>query len=166
MMICRDRAHRGRRLSFATSVAVAFLAATWLGCGSGGAGTSPVSGKVTYQGQPVTGGTLNFSPTAPPGSAIAGRPASGKVQSDGSFVLMTNKPSDGAVVGKHRVMYSPPVPEMPPPKELKPGESAVPTPTPPSPYDGLIPKPDVVEVTKGSNTISIELVPPAGAAPK
>ena len=163
MMICRGSAHLGRRISCAISVVLAFLTATWLGCGSSDHPTAPVSGKITYQGQPVTGGTLSFAPISVAGNPNPGKPAAALIQSDGSFVLTTNKASDGAVIGKHRVTFSPPIAQVPAPKALGPGESAVPTPTPPSPYDGLVPKEPEVEVKKGSNSLTIELVPAAGA---
>ena len=162
MMICRGNAQLGRKISCATSLVVALLTATWLGCGSG-ASTAPVSGKITYQGQPVTGGTLSFAPIAAAGAVNPGKPAAALIQSDGSFVLTTYTASDGAVIGKHRVTFSPPIAQMPAPKELGPGESAVPTPTPPSPYDGLVPKESEVEVKKGPNSLTIELVAATGA---
>ena len=57
----------------------------------------PVKGKVTYKGQPVTKGVVRFEPDG------YGRPASGKLQSDGTFVLTTLKEGDGVVAGDHRV---------------------------------------------------------------
>ena len=68
---------------------------------SQGAGTVPdlipVKGKVTLKGQPLTTGTIRFEPDD------FGRPASGKLQSDGTFVLSTPKEGDGVVPGHHRV---------------------------------------------------------------
>jgi len=60
----------------------------------------PVKGKVTYKGQPVAKGTIRFQPDG------YGRPATGRLQSDGSFVLGTNKEGDGVVAGAHRVSVS------------------------------------------------------------
>ena len=60
----------------------------------------PVKGKVTYKGQPVAKGTIRFEPDG------YGRPATGRLQSDGSFVLGTNKEGDGVVAGAHRVSVS------------------------------------------------------------
>jgi hypothetical protein len=57
----------------------------------------PVKGKVTYKGQPVAKGMIRFEPDG------YGRPATGQLQSDGSFVLGTNKAGDGVVAGAHRV---------------------------------------------------------------
>ena len=87
------------------------------------------------------------------GSAV-GKAAAGNVQSDGTFTLGTYSQADGAVVGRHRVSYAAPLPELPAGKELQPGESM-----PPSPYDGLVPREAEVEVKSGSNDIQIELVP-------
>jgi hypothetical protein len=60
----------------------------------------PVKGKVTYKGQPVAKGTVRFEPDG------YGRPATGRLQSDGSFVLGTNTEGDGVVAGAHRVAIS------------------------------------------------------------
>jgi hypothetical protein len=71
------------------------------GCGAKGAGKMPdlipVKGKVTFKGQPLTIGTVRFEPDD------FGRPASGKLQSDGTFVLTTLTEGDGVVAGHHRV---------------------------------------------------------------
>jgi len=57
----------------------------------------PVKGKVTYKGQPVTKGIIQFEPDG------YGRTASGHLQSDGTFELTTLKPGDGVVAGEHRI---------------------------------------------------------------
>jgi len=57
----------------------------------------PVKGKVTYKGQPVTKGVIQFEPDG------YGRPATGQLQSDGTFELSTLKPGDGVVAGEHRI---------------------------------------------------------------
>jgi hypothetical protein len=56
-----------------------------------------VKGKVTYKGQPLTKGVIRFEPSG------YGRAASGKLQSDGTYVLSTLKDGDGVVAGKHTV---------------------------------------------------------------
>ena len=60
----------------------------------------PVKGKVTYKGQPLTTGTVRFEPDG------YGRMASGKLQSDGTYVLSTLKEADGVVAGTHRVFIT------------------------------------------------------------
>jgi hypothetical protein len=71
------------------------------GCGARGAGTLPelipVKGKVTFKGQPLDMGIVHFEPDD------YGRPATGKLQPDGTFVLSTLKEGDGVVAGHHRV---------------------------------------------------------------
>jgi hypothetical protein len=56
----------------------------------------PISGKVIYNGQPLSFGSVTFQPTS-------GQPAWGEIQSDGTFVLSTYGPNDGAVVGTHKI---------------------------------------------------------------
>ena len=70
------------------ALAVLVVGPCW-GCGSA-SGTPvtliPVKGKVTYKGQPLTKGLIEFEPNG------YGRLASGQLQSDGTFVLTTLKP--------------------------------------------------------------------------
>ncbi len=144
--------------SAAFSFVLALLTATFIGCGSGVA-TAPVSGKVSHAGQPVNGGVVTFAPVK---SDVEGaKPAVGEVQPDGTFSLGTNAKGDGAVIGQHRVVYSPPVVETPPVQEGKHAEAP-----PASPYAGLIPKENEVEVKAGSNEVNIELVPDPAAPPQ
>jgi hypothetical protein len=74
------------------------------GCGSNEkpyvASTFPVKGKVTYKGQPLTGGSITFE------SEENGRESHGNIQPDGTFVLTTFKEGDGAPAGVHRVAVS------------------------------------------------------------
>ena len=131
----------------ATALCVGSLLVVLTGCGSGAA-TADVSGKVTYEGKPVTGGSIGFTPIGS-GEGNAGKAGGGMVGADGSYTISTYGENDGAVIGKHRVSYTPP-----PPGE-SPGESKAP---PPSGFEGLVPKTAEVEVVKGENTIDIELV--------
>ena len=62
--------------------------------------TVPVKGKVTYQGKPLTQGSVTFEPDG------TGREANGSIQPDGTFVLSTFKEGDGALVGVHRIAVS------------------------------------------------------------
>jgi hypothetical protein len=92
------------RFSAATlSMLSALLAATCWGCGPDGAFKTdlvPVKGKVMYKGKALTKGTIRFEPDG------YGREARGQIQSDGTFVLTTDKSGDGAVPGHHRVSIS------------------------------------------------------------
>ncbi len=71
------------------------------GCGSAGGVTQtvliPVKGKVVYKGMPMTRGVVTFEPDD------YGRPASGRIEPDGSFTLSTHQAGDGVVPGHHRV---------------------------------------------------------------
>jgi hypothetical protein len=149
----------GRTCSWAAAWALAGMVPALSGCGSDEFPVVKLTGKVTFQGQPVTGGSVVLAPIAAAGAAKAGKPASGVIQADGSFVLGTQTKDDGAVVGRHRVSYSPPIAELPAGKTLEPGQSM-----PPSPYDGLTPREAEVEVKKGMKELTIELVAPAGGA--
>lgn len=71
------------------------LVSIW-GCGPSGPKTAKTIGKVTYKNVPLKFGSIIFQPEA-------GRVASSVIKPDGTFELGTNKPGDGAIVGKHRV---------------------------------------------------------------
>ena len=83
------------------AIVIATLFGCCAGCGANGSGTLPqlipVKGKVTFKGQPLTIGAIRFEPDD------FGRPATGKLQSDGTYVLSTLKEGDGVVPGHHRV---------------------------------------------------------------
>jgi hypothetical protein len=120
--------------------------------GCGGAGQGYVTGKVSFNGKPVTGGSLTFSPMAAAGEKEVGRPGTADVKADGTYQVGTNRPGDGVVAGKHKVTYS--APELPYPegKEPKPGQLR-----PKSGFEYLAPKSPEVQVKSGTNTIDIEL---------
>ena len=68
------------------------LARPLRGCGSGQVAVAPlvpVKGKVTYKGKALTVGNVRFEPDG------YGRMATGKLQSDGTFVLSTTKKEMG-----------------------------------------------------------------------
>lgn len=115
------------------------------GCGSK---ANSVAGKVSYQGQPVTGGSLTLVP-----EAGGGKPAAANVQNDGTFAMTPGTDAGGAILGRHRILYSAPVTELPAGTELQPGQSP-----PASPFDRLKPKTEFVEIQAGKNEIEVELV--------
>lgn len=72
------------------------LLAILFGCGSAGPKIAPAKGKVTYKNTPLKFGAIMFR-------TDTGKVASSSINPDGTFELGTNKPGDGAIVGKHRV---------------------------------------------------------------
>jgi hypothetical protein len=79
-------------------LAVSFMGAMAIGCGGGGvSGTVPVSGKVSYKGQPVAGAIVTFT-----GGGEGSRPAVAVSEADGTYKLKTLE-SDGALPGKYKV---------------------------------------------------------------
>jgi hypothetical protein len=78
------------------------------GCGDDGLGKRyPVSGTVTYKGEPLEKGTINFYTTAS-GEA---RGASGSIV-NGSYTLSTTGGDDGAFPGDYLVAISARAPDM------------------------------------------------------
>jgi hypothetical protein len=87
---------------------VAFAALS--GCG-GAPSTYPVTVKVQYpDGQILDGAIVAFQsiPDASAGKDVPPISAIGKVGADGVGRMMTYKPGDGAVAGRHRVTVAPP----------------------------------------------------------
>jgi hypothetical protein len=92
-----------RMVTFSLVALAALVLAPCWGCGPGAGAPPPliaVKGKVTYKSQPLTKCNVQFEPDG------FGRPASGKLQSDGTFVLTTLKDGDGVVAGHHRVFIA------------------------------------------------------------
>lgn len=130
------------------------------GCGgsSDNLATASVSGKVSRMGQPVSGGSVTFNPQrAADSKGPSGKPAAGPVQADGSFELSTYGSGDGAIIGKHQVIYTAPA------IEIDDAQHKEDSPPPKNPLEGLVPKTAEVEVKSGSNEINIELVPKSGS---
>jgi|GEM_PF-344354 len=98
-MPCSSHAPRGYLPRLTTAAATALLMLGF-GCGdgSGFASRYPVTGKVTYKGEPVKSAAINFIPVDP-----EGRPAGGRVK-DGEYVLTTVDTDDGAIPGKYKVI--------------------------------------------------------------
>ncbi len=75
---------------------LAVLLVALLGCGESGPAMGTVSGRVTFEGEPVPVGTVRFWPQS-------GRPATGDLDEQGRFELTTFESGDGALVGSHTV---------------------------------------------------------------
>lgn len=90
-----------------------------LGCG--GNKLAPVKGRLVYpDGSPVTkmaNGQVIFEPEDPDAGNVS---SVGTIDAQGQFVLTTNKPNDGATVGKNRVVVNQNIPDAnkPPPRVL------------------------------------------------
>jgi len=85
------------------SIACLILVPLLVGCGgdTGGADrpeTVPVTGSVTYNGQPVEGATVTFV-----AGASEGRGALGTTDASGKFQLTTFEAGDGAIPGSYKV---------------------------------------------------------------
>ena len=114
---------------------------------------APVSGKVTLDGQPLSGVRVWFYPVT------EGRDqppyAMGTTDGSGVYNLTAETGKAGALVGKNRVVVNWPLPERPGPDQPPP-----PPPGPPIPisYTQAVDTPFVVEVKAGSpQTIDLPL---------
>src|SRR5438046_1554247 len=68
---------------------------------------APVKGRVACDGKPVVDAYLIFDPVAKDDAdREPGKPATGKTNAAGEYVLSTYKPYDGALVGSHTVTVS------------------------------------------------------------
>jgi len=106
--------------------------------------TAPASGKVTYKGRPVDGGTVRLHPVG------KGNPAAGLLDANGAFELSTYSRGDGAVIGSHKVTI-----------DIPPAVDGVSSPNPlpiPKAYTDRETTPLTVEVTEeGPNVLEIVL---------
>lgn len=86
------------------------------GCGQQGFQVAPVAGSVTLDGKPVGGLIVNFQPVAKEGSIEPGPGSFAWTDQSGRFTLavISEKKQAGAVVGKHRVTLSSPLPDQSP----------------------------------------------------
>lgn len=90
------------RLASLAWTALMVVAVAVVGCGpDNGLNLARVSGKVTFNGQPVKNGTVFFMPDE--GKGTVGPPAVGSITADGSFIMSTESAGDGAIVGSHLV---------------------------------------------------------------
>ena len=96
---CTELASRSQKRSW-FGLAISLVTLIMLvGCSDGRPTRVPVSGKVLIDGKPLTQGIVQFVPEG-------ARPAAGKLDQDGRFVLTCYDGDDGVVVGTHRVMIS------------------------------------------------------------
>ena len=70
-----------------------------IGCPSSSSRMVPAGGTVTYNGIPVQGASVSFTPVA----VKNGRAAIGSTNSDGRFALTTLNHDDGAIPGQYKV---------------------------------------------------------------
>jgi hypothetical protein len=74
------------------------------GCNRVAYDIAPVHGKVTVDDISLFQGKVRFAPVAKQDEKNPGKPAFGKIESDGTYRLSTLQANDGAVVGEHWVM--------------------------------------------------------------
>jgi hypothetical protein len=126
------------------------LLAILAGCGDSNLQLGKVSGKVTYKGRPVTAAKVTFFPERGPA-------ATGLLDDQGRYELMTLKPGDGVMVGKNRVGVSPILAGV----SLTPGKPpALPVQEKsiiPAKYHNPQTSEFIVEVRNGGNTFDFDL---------
>jgi len=84
--------------SFATLGLLALIVT--VGCGPSGLGVQPVTGTVTYNGEPLEGAVVTFISTDP-----LGHGATGTTAANGTYSLTTHAAaSSGAVIGDYDVV--------------------------------------------------------------
>jgi hypothetical protein len=93
---------RLRSLCFAAWAAVLLVGGS--GCGGGGKPVK-VSGKVTLDGEPLAGASVQFMPINEKGDlAQGGHPAFGTTDDGGKFQLTTFNTDDGALPGQYKLI--------------------------------------------------------------
>lgn len=109
------------------AIGAMIVSANW-GCGRPtGISFAPVTGRVTFSGQPLAAGTIHFLPDESQGTS--GPMSTGTLQSDGSYILRGPGQHAGAIVGNHRVYLTMPPPDMTPTPVVVNGEVILQAPT-------------------------------------
>ena len=138
-------------------MAFALVAAALGGCWRSSIPMGRVSGHVTVEGQPATGGVVYFVPERGPSAA-------GRIDARGAYSLRSRVEGDGVVVGRQRVYFGPAVA---PPDPSKPMVFVPPAPPTFPPLQYLSPETSglTVEVRDGSNTLDFDLRKAAAPTP-
>ncbi|WP_146432031.1 hypothetical protein [Blastopirellula retiformator] len=123
-----------------------------IGCGGQqGPRPYPVRGVITFDGKPLTRGTIIFNPVD------QAHPASrGEIQSDGSYVLSLTAAGDGAIPGEHRVIVNSST-QVESGLEVGDPNYQIPRPLVPPKYSSLSTTPLSHTVKAEANTIDIAL---------
>ena len=108
-------------------VLAAGVAVLVLGCGRSRLDTIPVSGKVTYKGNPLPWGNVTFMPK----NRKECRPALADIKSNGSYQVATLEHDVGLMAGDYMVsVYAPKTPLFVPSDAQKAAAALVTLPTP------------------------------------
>ncbi len=129
-------------------VLVLVLVALVAGCS---ASSANVSGKVTAEGNAVTGGTIIISPIAEDRNSQPGKPGMADIGPDGSFTMQLKAGANG-LSKRWTVRFTPP--NLPPMPEAEAIKAKI-------PYLRYTPKMTEVEIKAGYNTLDLELQPPS-----
>jgi hypothetical protein len=154
-----------RRVRYVCGIGLLLLSFVSVGCGSDNFSVAPAKGTVVFSGTPVTEGSITLVPIVPNDQKHGGKPAKGEITVDGTFVLSTYGTFDGAVIGRHRVIYE--SPEGTEEDESEPTAEDEAEPAAKRPNPGGSPKPRNLQVRTGTevevksgneNIFEIELV--------
>ena len=141
---------RDRSVFLATSLFL-FCSASIVGCGPSNPDTGNVTGVVTYNGSPLSGVSVNFTPDS-------GRPANGKTDASGRYVLSTFGVDDGAMIGSHRVHIAAASDTPPPMPGTEEAENAAEQKAPfPEKYASTSTTDLTAQVESGDNEINFDL---------
>lgn len=95
--------HRHRNASLLFCLLTCALCMSSTGCGSSKyPKTVSISGKVTWQGKPLAGGSIAFIPVNA-GENGTNRPAGGQIGPDGVYQLSSFRSGDGVMPGEYGV---------------------------------------------------------------
>lgn len=83
--------------SFLGAVALVLALLVLAGCGDGQPEMIPIQGEVTYNGKPLTEGTVHYMPR----QRGEGQQASGGIGPDGEFQMTTRQRGDGVKPGEY-----------------------------------------------------------------
>jgi hypothetical protein len=147
-------------LTVSAAVVLAFCTFFVSGCSDGKIATEQVTGTITYDGSPLDGATVNFSPK----TEGQGSPSYAMTDASGNYKLQTllGNPDAGTTPGEYIVTVQKTEKIQSPSSDLS-GPSAPPAPVKkpksliPELYGTTLKSPLTATVNKGKNTINFEL---------
>lgn len=135
--------------AFLISAAMGLAIWSAAGCSSRTADYPPlglISGKVTFNGQALSGVIVTFQPVE------SGRPSSGTTDADGRYTLEFTEVAKGAMVGRHDVSF-----EKPPTEEELTSADSIKRSRKPTAIAAALSRRTSCEVSPGRTTFDIEL---------
>lgn len=142
-------------LKMRTLLLVGGLLATLVGCSS--ENFTSVSGTVTLDGKPYGKAAVNFQPMGDKDNPNPGRGSSAYTDENGHFELKSDGSTEGAIVGKHRVIITTRAEAQADPTVSSPDGGGPPPPRDPIPVEWRMPGKEFVVPPGGTDKANFDI---------